>query len=304
MKKIFSKKLLILCFVAFSVLAVSLKVIAISSSRKRNNIASQSVSVSKNSPSVVSATYSATLGAVQTKPNELGIKFTGLRVEDMGKSIDKSTGFLFNKPPTANGKFVNVAFMAENVSDQPLQFQANGFVLKDDQGRIYHPIGGYNCVVATSSDVVLDKDGVALNQNPIEGRAQLSPNVPCTWNLLADVPTDAKNFTLDITMNGITGYPPKKCPEDYPNTDEGVRERLAAMNNWTNEYYDTHPGATLADWIKARGDFYKEHNCVKTLKDISDVENGTASPALAAKAKVVNAAVDDWAASNTEPDIK
>jgi hypothetical protein len=193
--------------------------------------------------------------------------------------------------------------MAENVSNHPIQFQANGFVLKDDQDKTYHPIGVYNCVVATSSDAVLDKNGTDLNQNPIEGRAQLSPHVPCLWNLLADVPTDAKNFTLGITMNGIIGYPPKKCPEDYPNTDDGVRERLAAMNNWTNEYYDTHSDATPADWIKARGNFYKEHNCVETLKNISNVENGTASPADAAKAKEVKAMVDNWVANNAEPDI-
>jgi len=55
--------------------------------------------------------------------------------------------------------------------------------------------------------------------------------------------------------------------------------------------------------IKARGNFYKEHNCVETLKNISNVENGTASPADAAKAKEVKAMVDNWVANNAEPDI-
>jgi len=300
MKNIFSKKITYVILAALSVFFVSLKVIAISHSKKNSNTSSN-VLVNKNVPPVASATYSTMLGSAPTKPNELGIQFSELDVNEMGKNVDKSADFLFDKPPTADGKFVNIAFTAENVSDHPLQFQANGFVIKDEQGNIYHPIEVYNSVVVASSEAVLDKDGVALNQNPIEGQAQLSPQVPCTWNLLADVPTDAKNLTLDLMMNGIVGYPPKKCPQDYPNTDEGDRERRAAMNNWTNEYFDTHNDATITDWSNARMDFYKEYNCTEALKNIADIKNGTASPALVDKEKAVNAAVDNWVANNADP---
>lgn len=69
-----------------------------------------------------------------------------------------------------------------------------------------------------------------------------------------------------------------KCPEDYAETDSGDTERLAAIDKWTNEFYDKNPGASLVAWSEARRDFWVDNNCVETLREYEEAKNGTADP--------------------------
>src|SRR3989344_6486978 len=69
-----------------------------------------------------------------------------------------------------------------------------------------------------------------------------------------------------------------QCPEYYAETNAGDTERLAAIDKWTNEFYDKNPGASLAAWSEARHDFWVENNCVETLKKYEEAKNGTADP--------------------------
>jgi hypothetical protein len=57
-----------------------------------------------------------------------------------------------------------------------------------------------------------------------------------------------------------------KCPSDYGTDDAGSAEYLAATNKWTNDFFDAHPDATLADWANARHQFWIDNNCTKELK--------------------------------------
>jgi hypothetical protein len=70
-----------------------------------------------------------------------------------------------------------------------------------------------------------------------------------------------------------------KCPENFPETDAGDEERLAAMNKWTNDFYDSHPGSTLSQWAEARHQFYIANNCTKSLEKYEQAKAGKADPA-------------------------
>ena len=57
-----------------------------------------------------------------------------------------------------------------------------------------------------------------------------------------------------------------RCPDDYGDNDAGSAEYLAAMEKWTNAFYDTHPDATLEDWAAARRQFWVDHGCQAALE--------------------------------------
>lgn len=57
-----------------------------------------------------------------------------------------------------------------------------------------------------------------------------------------------------------------KCPDDYPDTDIGLNEKMADMDKWTNQFYDDHPGSTLGDWNKARYQYWVDNKCTKALE--------------------------------------
>ena len=63
-----------------------------------------------------------------------------------------------------------------------------------------------------------------------------------------------------------------KCPDDYATE----KEQMTAMNNWTNEYYDNHPGATLSDWSIARYKFWVDNKCEKAIERYNEAKNGKA----------------------------
>lgn len=62
-------------------------------------------------------------------------------------------------------------------------------------------------------------------------------------------PTQTQNTTL------------QKCPDEYANTDRGSAEYLKDFDLWTNDFYDNNPEATLADWSKARYNYWVENDC-------------------------------------------
>lgn len=68
----------------------------------------------------------------------------------------------------------------------------------------------------------------------------------------------AKRGTLDTHQ---------KCPDDYDKTnDAGMAEYKTDMDKWTNNFFDSHPGATLDDWSKARYQFWVDNKCVAALQ--------------------------------------
>lgn len=71
----------------------------------------------------------------------------------------------------------------------------------------------------------------------------------------------------------------QKCPDDFANDDAGEAEHLAAMDKWTNDFYDSHPGASLGDWERARHQFWIDNNCTAALQRYQDAKTGKANPA-------------------------
>ena len=64
------------------------------------------------------------------------------------------------------------------------------------------------------------------------------------------------------------------CPEDIVNDDE----HLAAMDAWTNSFYDSHPGASLTEWAAARRQFYIDNHCTESLRRYEEAKTGNADP--------------------------
>lgn len=69
-----------------------------------------------------------------------------------------------------------------------------------------------------------------------------------------------------------------KCPEDFANDDAGYAEQMIAFEKWTNDFYDSHPGATLSDWNQARLQFYVDNDCTTTLERYKDMKEGRGDP--------------------------
>lgn len=76
-----------------------------------------------------------------------------------------------------------------------------------------------------------------------------------------------------------------KCPDDYGTDDAGSAEYLAAMDKWTNDFYDAHPGATLSDWAAARHQFWVDNHCTAALQRYEDAKAGKADPATMERIK-------------------
>ena len=69
-----------------------------------------------------------------------------------------------------------------------------------------------------------------------------------------------------------------KCPDDFPQGDAGEATQAVSMEKWTNDFFDSHPGATLSDWSTARHQFWIDNNCTEALKRFQSVLDGTADP--------------------------
>lgn len=70
----------------------------------------------------------------------------------------------------------------------------------------------------------------------------------------------------------------KRCPEDFSETDEGVAEKMVALDRWSKDFYSYYPDATIGDWADARHKFYIDNNCTVALKGYDDVIAGKDNP--------------------------
>lgn len=77
-------------------------------------------------------------------------------------------------------------------------------------------------------------------------------------------------------LYGPTSNTLSKCPDSYPDTDTGLAEKMDDMDKWTNNFYDTHPNATLSDWSKARYEYWIANNCKEALERYKEVKDGNA----------------------------
>ena len=100
------------------------------------------------------------------------------------------------------------------------------------------------------------------------------------WNILGGA-------VLLVGIWAFLTYGPyhQKCPDDYATSEE----HMAAVTEWTNNFYDTHPGASVGDWADARQDFYRQNNCKEALQRAEDYDSGKADPA---SKKIVEDSVD------------
>lgn len=88
-------------------------------------------------------------------------------------------------------------------------------------------------------------------------------------------------ITFSIIIYFIYGPAPNissRCPDDYPDTDVGLAEKMADMDRWTNSFYNTHPNATLSDWSKARYQYWIDNDCKEALERYKEVKDGNADP--------------------------
>lgn len=91
-----------------------------------------------------------------------------------------------------------------------------------------------------------------------------------------------------------------KCPDDFPQGDAGEAAQLAAIDNWTNNYYDAHPGASLSDWSAARYQFWIDNGCTAALKRYSEYQAGNADPATMERVNAgIQEAIDAHTATTT-----
>ena len=81
-------------------------------------------------------------------------------------------------------------------------------------------------------------------------------------------------FLVLYFYNAQTPKTLAKCPDDYATTEE----QMAALNEWTNNYYDNHPGASLADWSGARLQYWKDNGCTKAIERYNEAKSGKADP--------------------------
>jgi len=69
-----------------------------------------------------------------------------------------------------------------------------------------------------------------------------------------------------------------KCPDDYGTDDAGSAEYLAAINKWTNDFFDAHEGATMIEWAQARRQFWIDNNCTAALESYEQAKAGNVDP--------------------------
>lgn len=83
------------------------------------------------------------------------------------------------------------------------------------------------------------------------------------WNILGSV-------VLMVGIWAFVSYGPyhQKCPDEYKTSEEST----AAVIQWTNNFYDTHPDASISDWTTARQDFYIQNNCKEAIQRSKDYD--------------------------------
>lgn len=58
----------------------------------------------------------------------------------------------------------------------------------------------------------------------------------------------------------------QKCPEDYAENDIGTAEYKDALVEWTTDFFEAHPEATMSDWSRAKTQFWMDYNCTVALQ--------------------------------------
>lgn len=58
----------------------------------------------------------------------------------------------------------------------------------------------------------------------------------------------------------------QKCPEDYAENDIGTAEYRDALIDWTSEFFETHPRATVSDWAMVKYQLWVDNNCVVAMQ--------------------------------------
>ena len=71
----------------------------------------------------------------------------------------------------------------------------------------------------------------------------------------------------------------QKCSNEYGTDDAGSKAYLADMDKWTNDFFDSHPGANLTDWSKARYQFWVDNGCTESIAAYNKVREGKGDPA-------------------------
>lgn len=66
----------------------------------------------------------------------------------------------------------------------------------------------------------------------------------------------------------------QKCPDEYGTDDAGSAEYLADFDKWTNNFYEKHPGAILADFSNARFQFWENNNCIQAIQRYREAKEG------------------------------
>ena len=81
---------------------------------------------------------------------------------------------------------------------------------------------------------------------------------------------------------GIVGFramhPIPMCPDDYGTDNAGSAEYIAATDKWTNDFFDSHPDASLKDWGEARHQFWIDNHCTAALESYEQAKAGNVDP--------------------------
>lgn len=88
------------------------------------------------------------------------------------------------------------------------------------------------------------------------------------WNILAIV-----FLTLGLGMFSHFNQQQQKCPDEHAT----FKEQTAAVIQWSNDFYEKHPDASISDWSAARREFYEKNKCIKALQRVADYESGNVS---------------------------
>ncbi|MCX6717763.1 MAG: hypothetical protein NTU76_03775 [Candidatus Taylorbacteria bacterium] len=72
----------------------------------------------------------------------------------------------------------------------------------------------------------------------------------------------------------------QKCPDEYGTTTAETTQYQIDFDKWTNNFYDSHHGATLSDWSKARYQFWIENGCTEAIQRYNEAKDGKADPVI------------------------
>jgi hypothetical protein len=64
------------------------------------------------------------------------------------------------------------------------------------------------------------------------------------------------------------------CPSQYQTSEAA----MAAFKTFSDNFYQSHPNASIGDMFQARHDFYISHNCTKELAAYQQAADGKADP--------------------------